>query len=121
MLLAARSETIVQAITDKNFLGIIKSEETKPGIFIDNCLVEPEEYACPVSIINTTEEPVEITTLVTLSEIQVSDHMSVLTLQTSDNAESIHTRRERLNKQLRIEHLREEGCVIRNFLTFFFF
>jgi len=44
MLLATRSETIMQAITDKNSLGIIKSEETKPGIFIGNCLMEPEEY-----------------------------------------------------------------------------
>jgi len=52
MLLAARSETIVQAITDRNSLGIIKSEEAKPGIFIGTCLVKPEEYACPVSIIN---------------------------------------------------------------------
>jgi len=31
--------------------------------------------------------------------------MSVLTLQTSNNAESIQTRRERLNKQHRIEHM----------------
>jgi len=74
MLLAARSETIVQAITDRNSLGIIKSEEAKPGIFIGTCLVKPEEYACPVSIINTTEESVEITTpLVTLSEIQTGE------------------------------------------------
>jgi len=109
MLLAARSETIVQAITDKNSLGIIKSEETKPGIFIGNCLVEPEEYACPVSVINTTEEPVEITTpLVTLSEMQVSDRMSVLTLQKSDNADSVQARRERLIKQLRLDHLNSE-------------
>jgi len=101
MLLAARSETIVQAITDKNSLGIVKSEEAKPGILIGTCLVKPEEYACPVSIINTTEEPVEITTpLVTLSDIRVSDRASsqtVLTLQASDNAESIQVRREHLN------------------------
>jgi len=103
------SEIIVQTITDKNSLGIIKSEETKPEIFIGTCLMKPEEYACPMSIINTTEEPVEITTpLVTLSEIQVSDRMSVFTLKTSDNAESIQTRRERLNNQLRLEHLNNE-------------
>jgi len=88
-MLAARSGTIVQAITDKNSLGIVKSEEVKLGIFIGTCLVKPEKYTCPVSIINTTEESVEITTpLVTLSEIQVSDRASVLTLQASDNAES---------------------------------
>jgi len=69
-MLLVQSVTIVQAIIDKNSLGIIISEETKSGIFIGNCLVESKEYACPVSIINTTEELVEITTqLVTLSEI----------------------------------------------------
>jgi len=64
-----------------------------------------------VSIINTTEEPVEITTLlVTLSEIQVSDRASVLTLQASESiqAESIQARRERLNNQLCLEHLNNE-------------
>jgi len=65
--------------------------------------MEPEEYACPVSIINTTEESIEITTqLVTLSEIQVSDCMSVLTLQTSD------TNTKKTSKQLRLEHLNNE-------------
>jgi len=93
MLLAARSETIVQAITNKNSLGIVKSEETKPGIFIGNCLVEPEEYTCPVSIINTTEKPVEITTpLVMLSDIQVSDrsrYKRVITLSRYKYEESV--------------------------------
>jgi len=69
-----RSETIVQAVTNNNRIGIVSSAETKPGIFIGNCLVEPEEYTCPISIINTTEESVEITTpLVTIDEIRVSD------------------------------------------------
>jgi len=96
--LTLRSETIVQAVTNKNKIGIVNSQETRPGVFIGCCLVEPEEYTCPISVINTTEEPVEITTpLVTLSEMRVSDCASVVTLQASDNAESIQTRKERQN------------------------
>jgi len=53
--LTSRSETIVQAVTNRNRIGIVSSKETKPGIFIGNCLVEPEDYTCPISIINTTE------------------------------------------------------------------
>jgi len=41
----------------------VSSEETKSGVFIGNCLVELTKYTCPISIINTTEESVEITTL----------------------------------------------------------
>jgi len=71
--------------------------------------VEPEKYACLVIIINTTEKPVVITTPhVTLNEIQVNDRMSILTLQTSNNVELIQVRRKRLNKQLRLEHLKNE-------------
>jgi len=52
----------------------VNSEEIKSGIFIGNYLVEPEKYTCPISIINTTEEFVEITTpLVTVDEIRVSN------------------------------------------------
>jgi len=54
--LTLRSETIVQAVTNRNRIGIVISEETKLRVFIGSCLVEPEEYTCPISIINTTEE-----------------------------------------------------------------
>jgi len=53
--LTPHSETIVQAITHRNRIGIVSSEETK-RVFIGNCLVEPEEHTCPISIINTMEE-----------------------------------------------------------------
>jgi len=58
-------------VTNRNRIEIVNSEETKPGVFIGSCLVEPEEYTCPIRIINTTEESVEITTsLVTVDELQ---------------------------------------------------
>jgi len=106
----------VQAITNRNKIGIVSSEKTKPGVFIGSCLVEPEEYTCPISVINTTEESVEITTpLVTVDELQTSDHASILALQQakSENYESIQKRKENLRKQLRLEHLnRKEKKII---------
>jgi len=94
----------------------VSSEEIKPGVFIGSCLVEPEEYTCPISIINTTEESVEITTpLITVDEIRVSNRASILALQEtkSENYESIQERKENLRKQLLLEHLnREEKKVV---------
>jgi len=69
-------------VTNRNRIGIVNSEETKPGVFIGSCLIEPEEYTCPISIINTTEESVEITTsLVTVDEIRMSNRASIFALQ----------------------------------------
>jgi len=58
IMLTPRSETIVRAITDKNHVGIVKSEETRSGIFIGNCLVASNEYTCPISMLNTMGENV---------------------------------------------------------------
>jgi len=88
------SETIVQAVTNRN--RIVCSEEIKPEVFIGSCLVELEKYTCPISIINTTNESVEITTpLVTVDELRVSDRANILALQQvkSENYESTKTKR----------------------------
>ncbi|KYN50301.1 hypothetical protein ALC62_10760 [Cyphomyrmex costatus] len=80
LTLTPRSETIIQAVTDKNRIGIVKSEEMRPGVFIGNCLVAPEEYACPISMLNTTGETVEIITpLVTIDELRANDRENILT------------------------------------------
>ncbi|KYN11735.1 hypothetical protein ALC57_16107 [Trachymyrmex cornetzi] len=69
--LKPRSETIVQCIANKNKLGITKAEETAPGIFIGSCLVAPQDYICPVTILNTTETELEIITpQVTIDELE---------------------------------------------------
>ncbi|KAL6258277.1 hypothetical protein P5V15_008350 [Pogonomyrmex californicus] len=52
-MLMPRSETIIQAVTDRNNIGIVNAVETKHGVFIGNCLVIPEENVCPISVINT--------------------------------------------------------------------
>ncbi|XP_020296184.1 uncharacterized protein LOC109861084 [Pseudomyrmex gracilis] len=44
VVLQPKNETIVQAITDSNQVGIIEAEETRPGVFIGCCLVQPEKY-----------------------------------------------------------------------------
>jgi len=109
--LTPRSETIVQAVTNRNRIGIVSSQEAKPGVFIGSCLVEPEEYTCPISIINTTEESVEITTpLVTVDELHVNDRASILALHQAknENYEAMQERKEKVRKQLRLEHLNRE-------------
>jgi len=49
IILKPRCETIVQVIANRNMIGIT-AEETSPGIFIGSCLVEPQEFICPISI-----------------------------------------------------------------------
>jgi len=61
---------IIQAIINSNRVGIIKAEETMPGIFIGNCLIKPEKGTCMISVINITEKQVVIpTTLITIKEL----------------------------------------------------
>jgi len=90
----------VQAVTNRNRIGIVSSEETKLGVFIGSCLVESEEYMCPISAINTTKESVEITTPLIPVELRVSDRASILALQQakSENYGSIQERKENLRK-----------------------
>jgi len=47
VILKPRSETVVRAITDTQCVGVISSEEIMPGVFIENCLVKPEEGHVP--------------------------------------------------------------------------
>ena len=68
--LKPRSETIIQVATNRNEVGIIRAEETAPGIYIGRCLVEPKNFLCPVSVINTTDDIIEIrTSLVTVEDV----------------------------------------------------
>ncbi|KAL6268305.1 hypothetical protein P5V15_001426 [Pogonomyrmex californicus] len=107
-ILTPRSETIVQTITNQNQIGIVKPEETEPRVFIDSCLVEPDNYICPISIINTTTETIEITTpSVTLDAVQLGDAAEMLTLHESDGR-TVQSRQECLHKLLRTEYLNHE-------------
>jgi len=46
---------------NKNRVGIVRAEEVTPGIDIGNYLINAQKYECPVSVINTTDKAVEIT------------------------------------------------------------
>src|SRR5436190_7485927 len=62
IVLKPRSETIVRAATRKNRTGIVQAKEQVPGVYIGNCLVDSKNYACPISVINTTDKEIEIST-----------------------------------------------------------
>ena len=82
IVLKPRSETIVRAATNRNEVGIVRAEETAPGIYIGRCLVEPINYICPVSVINTTDETVEIQTpYVTLDDVGEESAHGIYTVQ----------------------------------------
>ncbi|XP_011689307.1 PREDICTED: uncharacterized protein LOC105450900 [Wasmannia auropunctata] len=111
--LAPRSETIIRARTDKNKIGVVQAEEITAGVFIGSCLVEPKENVCPIAVINTTTEAVEITTpLAILDDVPVSDPAAVHAIEKdSENgksAETVMERQERLRQQLRLTHLNKE-------------
>jgi len=97
-----RSETIIPAVTDLNHVGIISAEESMPGIFIGNCLVEPKENTCLISIMNTTDELVEITSpCVTLEEINESSAVKTHKLNSVTNkVANLQMRKERVQNQL---------------------
>jgi len=60
--LTFRSETMVRVVTDKNHMEIVESEKTISKIFIGNYLVTSDDYTCPINMLNTTGENVEIIT-----------------------------------------------------------
>ncbi|KAL6421449.1 hypothetical protein ACFW04_013904 [Cataglyphis niger] len=55
IILKPRSKTIIKARTDQNRIGIVRTEEKAPGVYIGNCIINAADYTCPVSIINTTD------------------------------------------------------------------
>jgi hypothetical protein len=80
--LKPRSETIVQAATDRNEIGVIRAEETAPGIYIGRCLVEPKNFSCPISVINTTDETIEIRTpLVKIEDLDADNPHAIYMIQ----------------------------------------
>ncbi|KAM0735323.1 Retrovirus-related Pol polyprotein from transposon 17.6 [Formica fusca] len=107
LILKPRSETIIQATTDSNKVGIIRAEETLPGVFIGYCLVKPEEFSCPISVINTTEEYIKLPTpCVTVEEIKNTAAQICIT-QVQQEATTL-SRREQIKNVLRVQHLNQE-------------
>ncbi|KAM0732490.1 Retrovirus-related Pol polyprotein from transposon 412 [Formica fusca] len=93
IILKPRSETIVKAATNQNRIGIVRAEETAPGIYIGNCLVESKYHACPVSVMNTTDTEVEIQTPhVVLEDIEYDRESEIYTIQTRKNSKPTSSR-----------------------------
>jgi len=96
LTLKPRSETILKATTNKNKVGIVRAEEVTPGVYIGNCLVNARKYECPVSIINTTDKAVEITTPhVTIEKVE-HDTATIHTVQTNKSQGPPVSRAERI-------------------------
>jgi len=83
-----------------------------PGVFIGNCLEEPEEGTFAISVINTTENQVAIPTMVNIEEIPdtVSDSAEkpVLYMTQRESKKSPLKRMEQLKELIRTEHLNKE-------------
>ena len=95
--LKPRSETIVQAATNRNETGIIQAKETAPGIFIGRCLVEPKNYLSPVSVINTTDETIEIRTpFVIVEDVGEDNTHSVYIVHTENSRRNLPPRHDRI-------------------------
>ncbi|XP_070169655.1 uncharacterized protein [Polyergus mexicanus] len=108
MTLKPRSETIIQVATDKNTIGVIKAEETIPGIFIGNCLIEPTNYLCAVSIINTTDNTIEmLMPQVNIEEIKRGETEEINIIRTL-NKEEVIPRSEKILRLLHTQHLNKE-------------
>jgi len=97
LVLKPRSETILKASTNKNRVGIVRAEEVTPGVYIGNCFVNAERYECPVSVINTTDKAVEITTPhVTIEEVEDDTTATLHAVQTNKSKKSTVPRAERI-------------------------
>src|ERR1700739_633680 len=104
IMLKPRSETIVQVSTNQNKTGIIK-----PGVYIGCCLVKPNEFICPASILNTTEEEIEIQApQVDIEELLREEASEESINKIEDETIPKVSREKQINDLLRISHLNKE-------------
>jgi len=97
VILKPRSETIIRAATSQNREGIVRANEPTPGVYIRNCLVKPEKYTCPISVINMTDREVEIQTpLVTFEKEERDTVIEMHAVQAIRNRKQIVPRAERI-------------------------
>jgi len=97
VILKPRSETIIRAATSQNREGMVRANEPTPGVYIGNCLVKPENYTCPVSVINTTDREVEMQTpLVNLEKVERDTVAEMHAVQAIKKRKPIVSRAERI-------------------------
>ena len=97
IVLKPRSETIVQAATNRNETGVIRAQQTAPGVYIGRCLVEPKNFLCPISVINTTDETMEIRTpYVTVEDMDREITHGIYTVMSDTKMKNLKSRREQI-------------------------
>lgn len=99
---------IVKATTDSNIIGVVQAEEIKSEVIVGNCFVKQKDRTCLISIINNTEDAVEIAALhVNLEEISAETENDATKINFL--ATNIHYKQlicsETLEQLIRVQHL----------------
>ena len=100
---------LIQVTTDKNIVGITQTEETPPGVFVESCLVKPQNFTCLVAISNTTDNEINMS----LPQVLIKKLISIAETNEDiiNNVQEINnsiSRRERIQSLLRTDHLNIE-------------
>ncbi|KAK2577812.1 hypothetical protein KPH14_012695 [Odynerus spinipes] len=111
-VIAPRTEKIVVVRTPSKGEGLVEKREIEPGVYIADCLTKAEGGECVISIMNTTENEVELTGI----SVEVKDPAIPLKKQTAGEVRmKLNTLRssgiERMRKlrdSIRTEHLNQE-------------
>jgi len=110
IILKPRCETVVQIIANRNTIGITQAEETSPGIFIGSYLVEPQEFICPVSILNITEAEIQVPQVIieNIATDTFAEEFPINPIKAEDISEPLLSREEKIKNLLCINHLNPE-------------
>ncbi|KAK2578326.1 hypothetical protein KPH14_012627 [Odynerus spinipes] len=112
-VIALRTEKIVVVRMPSEGEGLVEKREIEPGVYIVDCLTKAEVGECVISIMNTTENEVELTGI----SVEVKDPAISLKKQTDGEVRmKLNTLRssgiERIRKlrdSIRTEHLKSRG------------
>ncbi|PNF20391.1 hypothetical protein B7P43_G09709 [Cryptotermes secundus] len=111
IILKPRTETIAAVTVDLDTgLGIVDKQEIYPGVYVASSLSQVNRNKAIVSILNSTEEAMEIRDL-TLTATKWSEQISVrkINSQIHDNNESVLSRKKRVRELIRTDHMAESN------------
>jgi len=118
--LKPRSETIIRASANRNFVELIQATEITPG-FIGNSLIKLRDFKCTVSVINTTDRSIEIQTPVLNIEKYEKSKINVVTMQEQNETRTLKNKQ--IQQLLQTKYLnaeeRKTHKYVRNTLTYF--
>ena len=111
IILKPRTETIAAVTVDLDTgLGIVDKQEIYPGVYVASSLSQVNRNKAIVSILNSTEEAMEIRDL-TLTATKWSEQVSVrkINSQIHDNNENVLSRKKRVRELIRTDHMAESN------------